>query len=481
MQGRLTPVTLVLSSVVLAVVADLLLCEAAWGLNVGIWAILIATVGITIGGGLPASLSPVRRGFALTAIVFACLFSLRDSDSLKIANGLAISFCLGALLLPKSRRVRDASVGRLLGSPFLAIGTLGSGVGDLASALQEARRRTPEAAQRGQAVLRGLLLALPLLLVFGGLFASADAVFRTGAQRLFRFDLDFDHIASRFWTFGFALAFVGGMMDRLLLAPKFIGPLLTESAEPDVRPGRLGIIEVGIVLGSLALLFGTFLAVQFRYLFGAGRTVDATIGLSYAEYARSGFFELVWVATLSLMVLLSANALLRRVRRIDETLFRLLGRTLVVMVFAIVASALLRMKLYTDAFGLTELRVYSTVFMLWLVLAFIWLLATTLKGRPHRCAFGMLVAGLVTIFLTNLADPDGLIVRTNLAKTKKDFRYLKTLGDDATVALVDSLASLPEKYQDEALKHIDRRKKALRNADWRELNLSRIKLLLWKP
>ena len=73
------------------------------------------------------------------------------------------------------------------------------------------------------------------------------------------------------------------------------------------RRGTLGLVEVGIVLAVVDLLFLAFVAVQFRYLFGGDELVRAITGMSYAEYARRGFFELVTVAALSLPLLLLAD------------------------------------------------------------------------------------------------------------------------------------------------------------------------------
>ena len=64
------------------------------------------------------------------------------------------------------------------------------------------------------------------------------------------------------------------------------------------RIGVLGIVELGIVLGLLDVLFLAFVLVQFRYLFGGAELVQVSATLTYAEYARRGFFELVAVAAL---------------------------------------------------------------------------------------------------------------------------------------------------------------------------------------
>src|SRR3712207_9305529 len=114
-----------------------------------------------------------------------------------------------------------------------------------------------------------------------------------------------------------------------------------------------------IVLGLLDLLFLTFVVIQVRYLFGGAARVAATAGLTYAEYARRGFFELVTVTALALPLLLIAHWLLRTETRAHERLFKALARIMVVLLFVVVASALQRMYLYQQEFGLTELRLYK--------------------------------------------------------------------------------------------------------------------------
>src|SRR5919206_568124 len=125
------------------------------------------------------------------------------------------------------------------------------------------------------------------------------------------------------------------------------------------RP-RIGIVEIGIVLALVDLLFLAFVVVQFRYLFGGRALVEARTHLTYAEYARHGFFELVVVAALVLPLLLLADWALRRERRRDHRIFAVLAATLVVLLLAVVASAFERLRLYQQVYGLTELRVYAT-------------------------------------------------------------------------------------------------------------------------
>ena len=492
--------SLLLAALGLALLADLLLRGAAWGINLGLLALAIGGTGAGLGRGGGGRLRRSAGPFALAAIGFALLFALRDSDDLKWANGIALVLCLGAALMPKGgRSLRESSVVELAGGVTEAIGALPVEATTLAGTAREIRFGSPEARGRSRALGRGLLLALPLLLVFGGLFASADAVFRRSIDDAFRVNFDLGAFWAHFWTFASALTLVGGILHRAFrerpARPPVVrpsvevpfgpvpygamppGPFAGPPAPPaPARPKGLGIIETGTVLGSLVLLFAAFVAVQFRYLFGAAETVRATVGLSYSEYARAGFFELAWTAILAMVVILGADASLRREGPRDDAVFRWLGRGLVALVLLVVLSAMTRMRAYTDFFGLTELRVYTSVFMGWLTLAFVLMLFTTLAGRPRRFAFGGFVAGLLTIFVTNLMNPDRLIVRTNLLRPRADFAYMRTLSDDAILALRDLSAAIPAAHRAEAAALVASRRAALARGDWRELNLARAAL-----
>lgn len=474
MRGTLKPTALAFLAAGLAIVADTLLRGAAWGVNIGLLALIVAFACVWLGRRSPLQLTRTGQWLGGLALVFAAMFAFRDSNSLKVANGTAIVLLVGAMLLPVSDRVlRESNVVRLLIEPFGEWFKLPVEAYQLGEKARKEIEVSNTVRHKGNAIARGLLIATPLILVFGGLFASADAVFRTKITDMFAFTPDVEGLAAHAATLSAALFLLGGLLYRLFLRE---GPSAPPIAREIKVPG-VGIIEVGIVLSSLNALFAAFLAVQFRYLFGANDVVQATHGLSFAEYARGGFFELVAVAALALTVLLTANSILKREGPRDQTAYQWLGRALVVMVFCVVASAMLRMKLYTALFGLTELRVYSTVFMVWLSLAFAWLLATTLNRRPQNFVFGAFLGGLLTIFGANILDPDRLIVRTNLTKLKTDFAYLKTLSDDATLALEDSTAIIPSERRKEFADFVQSRKAELAKDDWRELNLSRWMLM----
>jgi hypothetical protein len=150
------------------------------------------------------------------------------------------------------------------------------------------------------------------------------------------------------------------------------------------------------------------------------------------------------------------------------------------LVFVIILSALHRMRLYQSAYGLTELRVYTTAFMLWLTAVFAWFCWTVLRGRRERFAFGAVTAAVETIVLLHVASPDALIVRVNASRTEGvvsfDAAYAATLSGDAVPALLRRLDALPA----DARCHVARtllRDWSGAGEDWRAWSLGRSRAL----
>ena len=127
--------------------------------------------------------------------------------------------------------------------------------------------------------------------------------------------------------------------------------------------------------------------------------------------------------------------------------FRILALLMLVLLVVMLVSALQRMRLYTQQYGLTELRLYTTAFMGWLTLVFGWFAATVLRGRWHPFASGAVSAALLVLVGLNLANPDAVIAQINLGRaaqgTRFDATYVAALSADALPVLIDALPSLP--------------------------------------
>jgi hypothetical protein len=191
--------------------------------------------------------------------------------------------------------------------------------------------------------------------------------------------------------------------------------LLAPPATPEQLPlpaARRAGGEIVVALALVDLLFLAFVAVQLGTFFGGDALVRRELGLTYAEYAREGFFQLVAATALAVPLLLAADWMLRGASRRVRGAARILSLVLVALLLVVVASALQRLRLYTEEFGLTQARVFATAAALWLAAVLAWLAA----ARRERFAAGALATAFAGLLALNAVNPDGLIARTNLAR-----------------------------------------------------------------
>lgn len=484
------------AALLLGVLGDGLLRATPWGLNLLLWTTGLACVLVVFIGR--RKLMDGGHWLLLLIVLSAAAISWRDSLTLNALAGLTLVVAL-ALLAWRVRGGRLWLAGiadYVLALTIAGINAVFVGFPSLFFDVRWREIPTKGWTRHLRSVLLGLLIACPLLLLFGTLLVSADASFQRLMQRVF--NANYEEV---FWHVALILALawlVGGFMRALLFGrevkvinghAQLVSLNLNESCAADVgcensstkalppQAFSLGIVEIGLTLGLLNLLFFAFVLLQLRYLFGGASLIHGADGWTYAEYYRRGFFELVAVAALVLPLLLGAHWLLRKENHAHERIFRALAGTQIALLFVIMVSAVKRMLLYQNEYGLTELRLYTTAFMLWLALVFVWFALTVLRDKRERFAFGGLVAGLLVILALHAINPDALIVRVNLAHARAgrnfDVHYAVSLSDDAVPTLLEALPSLNINDQRIVAAKVLERMTPPEEADWRSWNWSR--------
>jgi len=163
-------------------------------------------------------------------------------------------------------------------------------------------------------------------------------------------------------------------------------------------------------------------AVQVTVLFGRNGHVLRTTGLTYAEYARQGFWQLIAAATLTLVVVKGATLFARpRTGREQRLLEGLLG-LLCALTIVIVASAVHRLLLYEDAFGLTRLRLAALAFSLWLGGTFALLLLLGAARRTRNFARVTLAWAGAALLAFTVANPGARIAERNVDRWRASGR-----------------------------------------------------------
>jgi hypothetical protein len=434
------------AALLLGILADPMLRDMPWGLGLLVWIAALAAAVVTLVRQADGTLSGESLTWLTLAVAFAAGLSWHDADTVLAFDFIAmlvsltlLAMSLNAIPVPRlaAARVRDLIVA--------AFGTgLEVGTGAVPLVLRDAdlaAAAPPESAGKARQIARALVITIPVLFVFTLLLRNADPVFRS----YFTFpNIQLDVLFSHVVIAAVFAWIVAGWLRRALLAPP-------RGAAPVERPFAvaLGTMDVGLALGALNVLFAAFVIVQVGWLYGGEALVMRTTGLSYAEYARRGFFELLGVAALLLPVLLVAQALIPQSDTRAAALYRRLSAVLVLLLGAIMLSAGARMKLYVHYYGISVDRLYASAFMIWLAMVFVWLAVTVLRSRPRPFAVGMIASGMTVLLTLNMMNPDGLVARYNLARAGTEIStaagadpsYLATLGGDAVPALVDALTA----------------------------------------
>ena len=285
----------------------------------------------------------------------------------------------------------------------------------------------PAAAVRPPAAaLRGVALGAALLAVFVPLFATADAAFAQLLEQAMpeeTFDRPIARIAA-------ALAIVG--LGGALLRAATARP--ASAAAPAGR--RLASLEWILPLAALVTLFAAFVAIQLATLYGGHEHVLDTAGLTYAEYAREGFAQLIVVAALTLAVIGAAG-------RWAPPAARPLLIALCLLTFVILASALTRLGLYEEAYGFTRLRFSAHAIILWLGALFALVVVALAIRRAAWLPRAAVAISATAMLAFGLSDPDRRVAANAVERYEDsgriDASMLARLSSDAA----PELARLP--------------------------------------
>ncbi len=468
MDRRTFAVIALLAGLGLGLVGNLLFYNQPLGFSFPVF--IGASVALVLLLAKPAGVQVRRRnlwplvpmmGFALMVAVRAdpLITSLNIAATLTL-GGLALYYITAPQALDEDPFVDY--IGHTLETSFMV---LPYGFAETAQGWEWLRERRQRGAQFA-AVTRGLVFALPIVAVFTVLLGSADAVFAryvtdawNGVMRALGIEMLGDTFGRGLFTLALALIVTGGITWGLKRKP-LPAPTPTlkdaEVVEPDESEGgtaetaadekrkpafKLSMVESGIIMGSVVALFAVFVVIQFAYFFGGQETI-AQQGLSYAQYARRGFFELVAVAGLTLGLALWLDRVTLRQGRENVT-FRGLALAIVALTSVMLVSAFQRMWLYEEAFGFTQLRVYVHVFMVWLGVLFGVFVLALFRVRKNVFSLGSLLVIIGYLGTLNLMNIDGYIAERNIARYRAgeteelDIAFLNILSSDAVAPIAE--------------------------------------------
>jgi hypothetical protein len=416
------------AALAVGLVADQALRVRTFGLGASLSLALIA-LALVLAGRISSVESRVLAG---GSVLFAAWLTLRASPWL-LWPDLAMAFALIGLAASVATRGSLLDIG-IAEAAARSIHALVHGITGAGFAIQPLVRARNQIGMIAP-VARGALIAAPIATLVAVLLAAADPVFAS----FFNLSLDFNRLT----------------LDVLFIAAGALvaaGLLRLAAAEPlsrvDGPAWRLGSIEGLVVLAVLDTVFAAFAVAQAIAATGAAGDTLRAAGVTYADYARSGFFQLLWVAGITAVVLILFNRITSLTQQTTRQAFHVLSLVAIGLTLLVVYVAFQRLRLYEEAYGFTMLRLYSHIFAVWIALIFL-LLAADFAGlfRRRRWLVGATsVSAMAVLLALNVINPESIVVSLNLdraqASHKIDTQYLATLSNDATGALLNS--TLPD-------------------------------------
>lgn len=472
MLDRLVARRVLLAGLVLGLLAELAFHGPALGVGVPIVvaAVLLAGWSVRRPG---RALDPLDAWLPVAALLLAMLVAVRGDPFLAVLDSVLAAALVGASLAAMSGLAvtrRSASVIVTMAAWGLEGVLLGA-----ARAIQWTRPRREDLPKSTPAWLapvgRGLLIGLPLAVIFIVLFASADPIFRDAIADLLGFRVDLGDLPGRLW---FAMAAAWLLAGSISIAAAGLPAVERSSLGAAARTGpltvarSLGLPEALVILAVIDLVVGAFVVLQVAYLFGGLDTLAAA-GIPYAQYARRGFFELVAAACLASSVVVVLEATIeRRTRLYLAALAALIALTALVLF-----SAALRLDLYQAAYGWTELRLYVLAAIVAMGAGLVVMLGLVLADRSRWLGHALAVLGLVSLVGLNLVAPAAFVATRNIERVVDpslvppdghsglDAGYLAVLPDDAIAVMVEALPRLPEREDSEVRAILLARRQAL--------------------
>lgn len=473
------PHVIVVVAGVMALLGDFLLRDIPWGFNIALWGAVFYWIALPLAIRKTTGAVPTAAWLLLLAAgTFLLTPALRAAGTLHFVAYLASALCLFyGVSIAHGFKWLSAGIFSFPVCGLYAIGIIAeSGTRHPLEKSSGNAKKTDWSCVR--VLIRGALLAMPFLAVFGFLFARADANF----VRFFNLNISLELVVQHVVTLCFCGAFAWFVLAALSTR--------SDRKEPKLSPAETGHIqfgagEVNLALGLITALFLVFVFLQVRYLFGGAEYMMATANLTAATYARQGFYEMVTAGTLALATVYFFDWLTRDETQGDRRLLHWIIRVLLVLVAVVLGSAAHRMLVYIGLYGLTEDRLMTLVFMGALAALLLWSEGTLMRNHRERFTGGAFVVMIAAAAVYILINPHALIAETNAQRAREgkyfDTGYATYLGADALPAYIELLPNLAyeklhgrSKYPDNltALNAlISRHKERLEKQGWRSWSL----------
>lgn len=432
---------------------------------------------------LEISLKKDSAFYMISMMLLAVSTFCTDDGRIIAFNKTGIFLLMMSLLLKQFFDTSKWKLGKYLWAicrlTFASLGELDRPFSDAAGYMRSLRKQGKKSSGKIGYVLLGAVIAAPILLIVFLLLGSADAVFRDLTGRVLR-NLRLGNL------FNILVRICFLYFATYLLTAYLCRHTIREEVKDHRKGEPLLAITVNGMLTAVYLLFSV---IQIVYLFLGGMQLPAEY--TYAEYAREGFFQLLAVSILNLVIVLVSLCFFR-----ESKLLKAVLTVMSLCTFVMIASSALRMIMYIRFYYLTFLR----ILVLW-GLALLFVLFVGVVINIYRESFPLFRYSMVMVTLLYLAlsfsHPDYIIAAVNVANAPlgtaqneasvineaggnrngfflsegsyEDYAYLSRLNADAAPILIPYLARLGYDVESFTIRGEMENRWDMQNEKWEEL------------
>ena len=425
------------------------------GLFASLFCLIMITTEIIYLRARGAHVKGINKAIAAVLYTFGTVFAITDNNTVQ---WLDLLFMIGAdayfvySVGAQKNDIEDflpyAFVKALLSYPFEKF--------DAQAKITSDRLSKSGGGKNFKGILVGLLLAVPLTAVVGSLLMSAD----DGVKRIMGIVGEF-FLSDGVWSWiGYLIlalptsCYIFGMLYRNAVRDN-IRELDSDECLKNMQNWRLiGNIILYTAVTPVILLYIVFFFSQANYFLSAfsGTLPEA---FSYAEYARKGFFELCTIAVINLAVIIFMNLTAKKNGENRPAMLKVYTSVLSVSTLILIATAMSKMIMYIDTYGLTDLRVYTTWFMVLCAYIFVLILIKQFK-RSFRLAKAVSIGFTVLFAVLCFSRPEALIAKYNIEMynagylEELDISAIENMSDDARLVAVNEGVLDADEAQEES-------------------------------
>lgn len=475
------------SSLFLSILQSILFWHKSPGISLTIF--IVPTVLVILYNLKEKQMLNNKKGilWAIPVILLSLTYFIFNNAFFQVLNipvifTLIIIMCIS---ITEEKISENRFIRNILGKIFKPFGIMFDFISDfeIDEFLGKQKEKQNEKIKTIQKIGKSLLIAIPIILIIILLLSSADSIFGSlfssvseFISRAFESETISDIITRIIFSIVWFVYIIGFLIT-------FIKKDDTEKQEIVTKKINLSTLTANMILISLNIIYLIFSIIQFRYLFmNAGKTPD----FDYATYARTGFFQLMFVSFINL-------ALLKTIKDTEGRLIKTLKILLVIFTMIIVISAMFRMYLYEQEYGYTYLRLFVYFILATEILILIPILMNICGQKLDTFNISLKIIICMYIIL-NFINIDYIIARNNIDRylanpeeNRLDAFYISDFtGTDAINEKIKLLNASSDGLSYERKEYMNNVKQTIKSEllsyknrrqdfKWQEWNLSKMK------